>query len=244
MFSGKKVLITGGSKGIGLAIAKKFVKKNARVVITGRNEESLKKACETIGGRGIDYTVWDISDISKISEQFTKVVNSLGGLDILVNNAGVLTKNDYGGMFAVTPETWDYTMNINLRSVFFLSQAIAEYMRDNGVRGRIVNVCSNNAYRAKDTAYAAAKWGVRGLTAGMGKALAPYGIIVNGVAPGPTSTTILGVEDNSEIKYDGCVLGRYSYPDEIADVVLFLAGEQAGSIIGQTIISDGGETLL
>ena len=244
MYQGKKVLLTGGSRGIGLAIAKKMVEAGAEVLITGRNKDTLNKALETLDSSNMQSMVWDMRKIDAIKENFHMAVKILGRVDILINNAGVLTENDFSGLFAATPETWDYIMDINLKSVFFLCQAAARHMIDNKIHGRIVNICSNNAFRALDTAYAISKWGVRGMTMGLGKTLAPYGIIVNAVAPGITSTSMVKAQDNAYVEFSGAPLGRYSFPAEIADVVMFLASEAAGSIIGQVIVSDGGETLV
>ena len=120
-FKGKNVLITGGSRGIGYATAAEFVKSGARVVITGRDEAQLSKAAESIGAYALK---WDIADISIREEMLDEAYRLLGGLDVLVNNAGILRTEDYGGILSVTPESWDQTMDVNLRGTYFLTQSV------------------------------------------------------------------------------------------------------------------------
>lgn len=240
---GKKALITGSSRGIGFAYAKKFLEEGAEVVITSRHADELTEAARKLGSQKVHALVWDTADLSVLQDNLAETVRLLGGLDILVNNAGVLTREDFSGMMAVTPETWDLTQNVNVRGVFFLTQAAAKYWMDNKQGGRVVNTCSNNAFRALDTAYAASKWAIRGLTMGMGKRLAPYGIFVNAVAPGPTSTGMLSCEEGATVPND-TPLGRYSYPSEMANICAFLASDDAGSMVGQVLVADGGETLI
>ena len=240
---GKRVLVTGGSRGIGYAIAGRMLQEGAQVVITGRHRSALEAAADSLGA-GARFLAWDSADVSAIPEKLDAVEAMLGGLDVLINNAGVLTAQDWDGMMAVTPESWDATMNVNLRGVFFLCQGAARRWIEGKQGGRIVNVCSNNAFRALDTAYAASKWAIRGLTMGMAKRLAPHGIFVNAVAPGPTSTSMMACADGETHAFAGAPLGRFSYPEEIAGVCAFLASEEAGSMVGQVLVADGGETLL
>ena len=238
--NGKKAIVTGGSRGIGFAIARALTEKGAQVLITGRHEDTLREAAEKLGA---EYLVWDTAEIEKNEEMVSKAEKLLSGLDVLVNNAGIHRDEDFGGMLAVTPESWDETMNVNLRGTFFLTQTVAKRWIEEKHRGRIVNICSNNAFRAKDTAYAASKWAIRGLTVGMAKRLAPYGIIMNAVAPGPTSTTMLSCEDGETRLHGDAPIGRFSYPSEIASLVTFLASDETENIVGQVIVADGGELL-
>lgn len=239
---GKKAIVTGGSRGIGFAIARKLIECGAKVVITGRHAETLEQAAEKLGGKDIYPLVWDTADLSVLNDRLNEAVGLLGGLDILVNNAGIHTEEDFSGMMSVTPAGWDMTQNVNVRGVFFLTQAAARYWMDAHQGGRVVNICSNTAYRALANAYGVSKWAVRGMTEGMGKALAPYGIFVNGIAPGPTSTSMLGRKEGETVA-NHTPLGRYSYPCEMADICAFLASDEAGSMVGQILVADGGETL-
>ena len=210
------------------------------MIITGRDEVRLSKAAESIGAYALK---WDIADISIREKKLDEAYRLLGGLDVLVNNAGILRTEDYGGILSVTPESWDQTMDVNLRGTYFLTQSVLKRWIDSGHKGRVVFVGSNNAYRALDHAYALSKYAIRGLTTGLGKAMAPYGICVNAVAPGPCTTTILGYEDG-EVHKDGSPYGRHALPIEIAKVIKFLASEDSGTMVGQTVIVDGGETLV
>ena len=238
----KRIIVTGGSRGIGYAIAEGMIKEGAKVLITGRNEESLQEAIGRLGDNA-RYLVWDAADIPEIPEKLEKALELLGGIDILVNNAGILTKQDCDGFFAITPKSWDATMDTNLKSVFFMCQAVSKYWVDNKLTGKIINICSNNAFLSRATAYATAKWGVRGLTQGLAKRLAPYNITVNAVAPGCTSTSMLGAEDGEIRKADYIPMGRYTLPSEIADMCLFLASDKSKGIVGHILVADGGEIL-
>lgn len=238
-FKGKNILITGGSRGIGYATASELAKSGANVVITGRDEVQLSAAAERLGVYALK---WDIADISIREEMLNEVYRLIGGLDVLVNNAGILRSEDYGGILSVTPESWDMTMDVNLRGTYFLTQSVLKRWIDGWQGGRVVFVGSNNAYRALDHAYALSKYAIRGLTAGLGKAMAPHGIYVNAVAPGPCTTGILGYEDGS-IQKDGSPYGRHVLPVEVANVIKLLASDDAGTMVGQTVIVDGGQTL-
>jgi len=123
LFSEKKVLITGGSEGIGFATAKQFLAQGASVVITGRSAEKLAVAAEKLHSTKLFTLVWDVKDFDRLSEKFAEAVRMLGGLDILVNNAGLAADVDFQGNFmAVTPEKWDLVMDTNLKSMFFICQ--------------------------------------------------------------------------------------------------------------------------
>ena len=237
------VLITGANKGIGFATAKLFQSKGYYVIITGRNEERLISAKEKLG-KNTEYIVWDVADISIASAIIQKAHSIWGNIDVFINNAGIVCSDDNGphvvGFFEKTENGWDETMNINLKGMFFTLQAEAAYMYSHGIQGNIVNVCSEMGFRPAAFAYGISKWGVRGMTMGIGKELAPMGIVVNGIAPGETATEILYQEEGI-VKTIQSPRGIQSTPDEIADSIYFLS--QSRNIIGEILISDGGRSL-
>lgn len=238
-FVNKRVLITGGTRGIGFAAAKAFADAGAKVAITGRHTETLSEAAEKLGGAL--YLCWDIGDITVLPDKFDEAVGMLGGLDILVNNAGVLALHNYSFKTA-TPEDWDHVMNINVRGPYFMCQKAIAYMTERGVHGHIVNVCSNMGFRMIcDAPYGISKWAVRGMTLGIGRTAAREGIIVNAVSPGPVTTDMMGWKEGMENHFPHIPTERYSTPEEVAETILFLASSE--TIVGQSVVADGGELL-
>lgn len=237
------VLITGANKGIGFATAKLFQSKGYYVIITGRNEKKLMAAKEKLG-ENVEYIVWDVSDISNAPAIIQKAHSLFGDINVFINNAGIVSNDDLGpravGFFEKTEAGWDDTMNINLKGMFFALQAEALYMHSHGIQGNIVNVCSEMGFRPASFAYGISKWGVRGMTMGIGKELAPLGIVVNGIAPGETATEILHQEEGI-VKNIKSPRGIQATPDEIAETIFFLS--QSRNIIGEILVSDGGRSL-
>lgn len=238
ILKGKRILITGGSSGIGFAIAKKFISEGAIVLITGRSLNKLKNAKKEIGSDRVKILSWDSSDISKIDEKLKEVSSLLGGdIDILINNAGVLLKQDY---FNVSEDVWDKTYATNSKSVFFLCQSIANLWISKSKQGKIINISSTSAFYGTIIPYGMTKWDIVGLTEGLGKKLYPHGIFVNGIAPGRTATAMLN-KGNDENIYDAMTSAkRYCLPEEVSELATFLVSDAANFIIGQTIICDGG----
>lgn len=241
LLKGRCALITGGTSGIGFAIAKAFLDAGASVVITGRSQERLSKACAALGCDGRVYScVLDNRDVNSFASTFQSILDKIGGgvndIDILVNNAGVLG----ACMPNADEETYDAVLDTNLKGVFFLSQLVGKYFRDNNIKGNILNVASSSSLRPAHSAYILSKWGIRGLTLGLAKCLSPHGITVNGVAPGPTATPMLLKEGETNIHHDGIPLGRYVMPEEIANMAVFLTSEMGRSILGDIVYMTGG----
>lgn len=239
----KTVLVTGGSKGIGFATAAYFVDKNFNVIISGRNEQRLREAEARLGDNS-RFIVWDVSDTASSRKIISTAHHFFGDIDIFINNAGVVCEDDIGrdcvGFFEKTVSGWDKTMNINLKGMYFAIQAEAEYMKDRGIKGNIVNVCSETGFRPASYPYAISKWGVRGMTEGIAVILAKYGIVLNGIAPGETATEILKQREG-EIKKIDSPRGVQASPNEIAEAIFFLS--QSRNIIGEILVSDGGRRL-
>lgn len=241
LLKGRCALITGGTSGIGFQIAKAFLNAGASVVITGRNQERLDKACKSLDCEGRVFSfVMDntqVQSFAPIFEQMIKHVqdNGIQCIDILVNNAGVLGAS----LPNATEEAYDAVLDTNLKGVFFLSQVVGKYMKEQHIKGNILNVASSSSLRPASSAYTLSKWGVRGLTLGLAKCLATLGITVNGVAPGPTATPML-VKDGETNLYNRIPLGRYVLPEEIANMAVFLVSEMGRSIIGDIVYMTGG----
>ncbi len=237
----KSILVTGGSSGIGFAIAKKALEEGAKVVITGRSYEKLIKAKAELKSESLFIITWDVSDIKIISEKLDEASRLVGNeINILVNNAGILLNQKF---FSVTEDVWDKTYATNSKSIYFISQEISSRWIANKVSGKIINVSSTSAFYGTTIPYGATKWDVAGLTEGLAKKLYGHRIIVNGIAPGRTATEMLS-KANSENIYDSYTSAqRYGLPIEIAELASFLMSDATNFIVGQTIICDGGYTL-
>lgn len=237
---GKKAIITGGSSGIGYAIAQAFLLNGAEVIILGRNIDKLNKAAQSLKSCTNNDHIYSIQmDLTKVST-FDLVVNRaieiLGEIDILVNCGGVLTHNPFG---KVTEEDWDSVINTNLKGTYFLSQAVSNYMIKNNIAGNILNVGSSSCLRPAISPYTCSKWGIRGFTLGLAKALIPYGIVVNGLAPGQTATPMV-MKDNENIYAPWSPAKRYATPEEMANLALFLVGPSGRMVIGDMVYMTGG----
>lgn len=241
---GRNVLVTGGTKGIGFSIAKKLSSDGANVVITGRDSESLIKAKSKIGENNVYILQWDISNIEIANEKINETENLLGGsIDILINNAGVINTKGFGD---ISSDDWDYVYSTNSKGLFFVTQELVNIwkrQKNHKYYKKIINISSTSGFLGATFPYRLSKWDLVGLTSGLGLHLLPYGIIVNGVAPGRTATQMLNMEEAKNIFDIQSSFGRYCIPEEIAEVVYFLCSDSANCIIGQTIVCDGGYLL-
>ena len=233
LLMGRVAVITGGTSGIGFEIACAFLRSGATVVITGRYENRIEQSTKELLMIDSKYenrvfgSVLDVSNIKNLDSSLSGIIDMLGKkkIDILVNNAGILKGDNFSN---VSPKDYDEVLNTNLKGVFFLSQYVSKYMVENDIKGNILNIGSSS------------KWGVRGLTLGMAKALAPHGIVVNGLAPGPTATPMLMKGDCDGIEHYKIPSQRYSTSVEIANFSVILVSSLSRSIIGDIIYMTGG----
>jgi 3-oxoacyl-[acyl-carrier protein] reductase len=246
VLAGKRILVTGGSAGIGLAIARKCLSERGTVVITGRGAEKLQRASAELNGALLHTLVWDVSDAALCDQKLSEARRLAGGeLDILVNNAGIL--GGHRQFLDLTDKTWDEIFSVNAKGLVFLTQAVVRAWMREGRRGKIVNMSSmRGTLGVQDGPYGMSKWALNGLTAGLGLKLAPHGIIVNGIAPGIIDTDSISIK-NMDAKVNaylsGVPVSRIGLPEEIAELAVFLMSDAANYIVGQTIICDGGYTL-
>lgn len=241
MLSGKVALVTGGSSGFGLAIAKRFLDCGACVIITGRNEEKLKKAVSTLGTANVKGLVWDLCDVNIAKDKYEEACRFFGTIDIAVNNAGVWTSQRWDN---IVDSEWNKIIDTNLKGLFFICQAEAEAMSsDVNKINKIVNITSIEGVRGGFGPYWASKWGANGITKGMAKILTSKNVVVNAIAPG------MGITDiNPNLPKDGNLAldnlnGRYVAVEEVAELAVFLASDASNSIVGQVIAIDGGMAL-
>jgi len=243
-FAGKVVLVTGGGNGIGAATCRDFAAAGARVAVLDRLAEAAATVVEDIarhGGSATAHAV-DVSDRSAFADAAAAIAAAAGGIDILVNGAGTTVRRMIAEM---GPEDWDRVISVNLTGAFNGIQAVLPHMRRRG-GGAIVNVASIAGQRISfgGTAnYTASKAGLPGLTRHAAYELAPDGIRVNAVCPGPTATAFGGAvpsEQNKAARARKIPLGRMCEPEDIADPILFLAGPAARMITGVALTVDGG----
>lgn len=235
----KKVLITGGSSGIGYAIAKKFVSEGTKVVITGRDIDKLRVAVDSMNSDKVFCLEWDVSDVSIVKQKVAQTQELLGGIDIVVNNAGVYTQTTFE---KIDEKIWDSVMDTNIKGLFFICQAVSmHYENINKQRGgKIINISSIRGTQGDCTPYGISKWGVNGLTRGLARDLIIKNIIVNAIAPGITATNINGVDVLKNAFSNEPRNKRIGLPEEIAELALFLASDASNNIVGQIIPCDGG----
>lgn len=247
LLKGRCALITGGTSGIGFFIAEAFLNAGAKVIITGRNFEKITKAKDTLSKLGEVYALeMDNTSVDSINRGVEKALNivnqyNLEKIDILVNNAGI----NGGHLPNSTEKQYDDVMDTNLKGLFFISQTISKYMVDNKIKGNILNVASSSSLRPAVSAYTISKWGVRGLTLGLAKSLAPYGITVNGIAPGQTLTPMMGKDiNNTNLINENIPIRRWIKPEEIANGALFLVSDMGRTVVGDILYMTGGAGLL
>lgn len=245
---GRKALVTGGSSGIGYAIAKSFLMNGADVVLCGRDEVKLENAkqrlcieCKCKNLR-IDTLVIDISKVEEMKKRLWIYLDKGNiKIDIFVNNAGI----NGGDLFPNTSEEcYDRILETNLKGMYFISQEIVSYMIRNQIQGNILNITSSSAIRPAISPYIISKWGERGLTLGMAKKYLPYGIIVNGLAPGSTLTPMLKKNADNDLNLEYSPTGRYAAPEEIGNLATVLVSSMGRMIVGDTIYATGGAGII
>jgi len=244
----KVSIITGATKGIGLACAEEFAIEDAKVVLTGRSEDLGEEAAAKIRENGGDaiFIRCDVSQNDQIQNLVQKTVEHYGRIDVVLNNAGV---NHSANFFDITEDDWDWVMGVDLKGSFLLGQAAARVMVDQGIQGTIINVSSVMAVLAlaDQIPYCAAKGGVNQMTKAMAVALGEYGIRVNAIGPGPVLTELMQVVVNNPEKEAELLgrlpLGRIAECREIATVAVFMASEDSSFFTGQCIYPDGGRMI-
>lgn len=245
MIKGNKAIVTGASRGIGFAIAKELVNAGCSVVITGRNEKTLKVAAEKIGKTAIPM-VWNASDIDLAAAKINEAAEILGGLDIVVNNAGIFAqRNEWSktDLLQTTVDEWQSVMKTNTSAIFFTMQAAVNYMLENNIKGNILNVTSVAGYEPVYGAYGASKIAATGLTRGWGKMFANDGITINGIAPGPVATEMNNWHEGDPMKHDRIPFGRFATIEEIAKLAMYLLSKEAEMVCGETVVLDGGYSI-
>jgi len=245
LLENKVAIITGAARGIGFAVAKRFLQEGARVAIWDVNEELLSEASKRLEV-GVDRLITmavNVTNAKAVEESYTKVEEAFAPVDVIVNNAGI-TRDAM--LHKMTEEQWDQVIDVNLKGVFLCGQIAAKRMRERGTgvilsTSSIVGLCGNMG----QTNYAATKAGVIAMTQTWARELGGKGVRANAVAPGFTNTEMTAVipEKVINLMNSKTPMGRFAEPSEIAAAFTFLASDEASFITGQVISVDGGLTL-
>ena len=238
----KVALVTGAARGIGLAIATRFLAESYRVAMIDIDGQALRLAAQDLAGRGEVLALeCDVSDPRQVASAVDRTVDAFGRIDALVNNAGVAL---FKPLLETTHEEWSRVMAVNLDGPFLCTQACARVMLAQG-GGSVVNIASISGLRASTlrVAYGTSKAALAHLTKQQAAELGNVGIRVNAVAPGPVDTAMAKQVHTAAIRadyHDAIPLNRYGLETEIADAVWFLCSDRASYINGQTLAVDGG----
>lgn len=244
---GKVALVTGGSRGIGKAIAVGLAKAGADVALASRKLPDLEEVAKEIKGAGRKSlaVATHVGRLEEINNLVSKVKEEFGRIDILVNNAGTNPTMDQA--MEIEERAWDSIMNLNLKGLFFLSQAVAKLMKEQG-GGKIINVASIEGITPGILpVYAISKAGVIMATKVMAQQWAKYNIRVNAIAPGLTRTrfaeALWSNPDILNVAMMKTPMGRIAEPEEMVGAVIFLASDASGYVTGQVLAVDGGATI-
>lgn len=242
MFEGKTALVVGGSGGIGIAIAKKLMASGCTVIITGTNEAKLKIIANE---NGIErFAVLNLKDISNFSKKISEIENDFGCLDILVCCSGIHVKRGNFNYLTVSPEEYDSIMDVNMKGTYFICQNIAKQMIQNKKNGHILVISSSRSAEPSWSPYSLSKRSLNGYIEGMAKELLQYGIVVNGIAPGPTATSMQGEAINGSIYTNQTLSERLTLPEEVAEYACMLVSPLGNTIVGQTLFMSSGRGII
>lgn len=233
----KKIIITGGGRGLGFSMAKKFLAEGAEVLIAGRNEKILKKSAQEIGCK---YLQLDVQNIESFKNFINQADCLLGGANVLVNNAGISLHED--GFLTVTPKQFDEQFDTNLKGAFFLTQCFIEKCKANQTDccKNILVISSETSITVDERPYGLTKAALNSLVQGLAYRYVKEGYRINAVAPGVTISDMVGkVEDG--------ILGfgehRYFLPEEVAEVATFLISDISNCLTGQVLVCNEGKTI-
>ncbi len=234
----KKIVITGGTKGLGLAMAVKFKQEGAMVLITGRDS----KFTEDVANReGLQWLKLNLQDTDSFDDFLKHAVEKLGGIDCLVNNAGISLHE--ASFFDVTPESFDAQFSTNLKGTFFLTQKVTRHMCEQGGNGNILFVSSETGFTADVRPYGLTKASLNSLIQGLAFLLCDHNIRVNAIAPGVVATDMTGFSPKGNLEYGLNSIGRLYLPEEMAEVAAFILSDESFALSGQIIGCNNARTI-
>lgn len=236
---GRKIIVTGGGRGLGFAMAKRFIVEGADVLIAGRNEEVLKNSANSIGCK---YLKLDVQQIDGFREFINKADSMLDGVNCLVNNAGISLHEN--SILEVSQEQFDSQINTNFRGPYFLAKAFMEKCNLHSEKGikNILFISSETSMTVDERPYGLTKAAVNSLVEGLAHKYVKQGYRINALAPGVTLSDMVGKKDGSNLAGGG-ITGRYYLPEEVAEVATFLLSDVSNILNGQIIVCNEGNTI-
>lgn len=235
---GKKIVITGGGRGLGYAMAKRFVSEGANVLIAGRNENTLKQSANELQCQFLRLDVQDVSSFDTFIEQADTM---LQGIDCLVNNAGIsLHEKTFTD---VTPESFDAQINTNLKGSFFMAQKFIQLLLNNNRKGNVLFISSETSHTADIRPYGLTKAAINSLVRGLASMYAKDGIRVNAVAPGITTSDMTGFKADKNLFFKANATERVYLPEEVAECACFLLSDASDCISGEIVTCNNGKTI-
>ena len=235
---GKRILVTGGTGGIGRAMAKRFVDEGARVLITGRNQDKLREVATDIGCEALEL---DLRKVDSFGGFVSSVLEKLGGIDCLVNNAGISLHEK--SLEKVTLDGFNQQFETNFRGPFFLTQKVLPHIVKNGSGGKILFISSETGDTVDFRPYGLTKIVINSFVQGLAHLYSPYGVTVNAISPGVTATDMTGFQPDENLYCSFNPVGRVYLPEEMAEVAVFMLSDASNIISGQIITCNHAKTV-
>lgn len=236
--AGKKIIITGGGRGLGFAMAKKFISEGAEVLIAGRNENTLNASAKELGCK---YLILDVSKPETFADFIQKSDEVLGGINAVVNNAGISLHE--ASFFDVTPETFDSQVDTNLKGCFFMTQEFVRLIKSRSQGGNVLFVSSETGDTMDFRPYGFTKAAVNSMVQGLAFLFRKEEIRINAVAPGITASDMTGISVDGNLSSGEYASGRYYLPEEVAETACFLLSDASGCVSGQIITCNNAQTI-
>ena len=241
---GKVALITGGSGGIGFAIAQSLLNSGCKVIISGTNKSKLEETAAQLNSPNVNNIVLNYKNPKEFKQKINEAASIFGKIDIFISSAGIHVDRDGLDFLNVTEAEYDLIMQINLKGTYFICQTVAQYMINNKIKGHILIISSQSALEPSWSPYRLSKRGIEGITEGMAQRLLEHGIIVNAIGPGPTATSMQKNYDGKNIYTPLNPLQRYTMPQEIAEFAKLMVSGVGDTVVGDTLYMSGGRGII
>ena len=237
---GKKIIITGGGRGLGFSMAKKFIAEGAEVLIAGRNEKNLKNSAEKLG---CNYLKLDVQNVDSLKAFMNEADIILGGANCLVNNAGISLHEN--GFLDVNKEQFESQFDTNLKGPFFLTQCFINKCNENGIdcTKNILFISSETSITVDERPYGLTKVAMNSLVQGLAYRYVNQGYRINAIAPGVTVSDMIGVKEDGDLTCGYNLTKRYYLPEEVAEVASFLLSDLSNCLNGQILVCNEGKTI-
>lgn len=231
----RQYVVIGGGSGIGKAISETLIKSGANVIIASRQDHKVEN-CQ--------FEFLDCEDLFSIKPFLEKIIEKYGLINGVINCQGICPKSDYKqDVKNIDIEDFERVIRINLESVYFITKIMCEYFIEKSIKGHILNIASTEGLKGCVVPYGISKAGVISLTKGFAKKYAPYGIVVNAIAPGATATSMIYMNSENDLRKEYIPSQRATTVDEIAQMANFMLSDKGDNMCGSIVVIDGGESL-